>query len=87
MRLHGGLFGWGAGRLIGVLATVTAVCCVAASPAAAASKVINTIKVGSYPYAVSSDGTHVWVANVAENTVSEIEASTGNVINTNADHS
>ena len=34
------------------------------------------------PAGVSSDGTHVWVANYAENTVSEIEASSGTVIHT-----
>jgi YVTN family beta-propeller protein len=82
MRLHGGLSGSGAGRSIGVLATVAAVCCVAASPAAAASKVINTIAVGRTPFGVSADGTHVWVANSGSNTVSEIEASTGTLINT-----
>ena len=31
---------------------------------------------------MSSDGTHVWVANFGENTVSEIEASSGTVIHT-----
>ncbi len=38
--------------------------------------------VGSYPESVSSDGTHVWVTNVGEGTVSEIEASSGTVIHT-----
>ena len=27
---------------------------------------VQTIGVGSYPEAVSSDGTHVWVANVGD---------------------
>ncbi len=49
---------------------------------AAATGVIRTIPVGSYPGGVSSDGTHVWVTNVGEDTVSEIEASSGNVIRT-----
>ncbi|MGH9917841.1 MAG: YncE family protein, partial [Nitrososphaerales archaeon] len=49
---------------------------------AATGEVINTIKVGSEPFGVSSDGTHVWVTNLKEGTVSEIEAATGNVINT-----
>jgi DNA-binding beta-propeller fold protein YncE len=31
-----------------------------------------TVAVGSFPYGISSDGTHVWVANDADNTVSEI---------------
>ena len=31
---------------------------------------------------MSSDGTHVWVANSNDGTVSEIDASTGTVVNT-----
>jgi YVTN family beta-propeller protein len=50
--------------------------------ASAATGVIRTIPVGSYPDGVSSDGTHVWVANATEDTVSEIEASSGTVIRT-----
>src|ERR1700683_4912911 len=50
--------------------------------ASAASVVIQTINVGDGPYSVSSDGTHVWVANQNGNTVSEIDASTGGVIQT-----
>ena len=34
------------------------------------------------PSGVSSDGTHVWVANYGGGTVSEIDASTGTVVNT-----
>ena len=81
MSLRGGLCGSGVGRLTAVLAVVAAACCLAASPAAA-TEVINTIHVGEAPYGVSSDGTHVWVANETEDTVSEIEASSGKVINT-----
>jgi YVTN family beta-propeller protein len=84
MRLRNGFFGWRAGRTIGVLLAVVAICCVAAS-STAASEVINTIEVGEGPRGVSADGTHVWVANYEEGhegTVSEIEASTGKVINT-----
>jgi DNA-binding beta-propeller fold protein YncE len=33
---------------------------------------VRTIHVGSYPEGVSSDGTHVWVTNQLEETVSEI---------------
>ncbi len=73
----------GAVRLTGVLVAAVAVaaCCVGVS-SAAAEEVIRTIPVGSTPYGVSSDGTHVWVANWEENTVSEIEASSGEVIRT-----
>jgi len=49
---------------------------------ASAAAVVNTIPVGSDPEGVSSDGTHVWVANYAGDTVSEIDASTGTVVNT-----
>ena len=49
---------------------------------ASSGTVIRTIHVGSDPYGVSSDGTHVWVANSYEATVSEIEASSGTVIRT-----
>jgi YVTN family beta-propeller protein len=70
-----------AGSLVlgGALTTVMMVG--GALPAPAAT-VIQTITVGSYPYAVSSDGTHVWVANYNDNTVSELNASTGSVIQT-----
>ncbi len=78
---QGALCGSGIGRLTGVLVAVTAACCLAASPAAA-TEVINTIHVGEAPYGVSSDGTHVWVANETEDTVSEIDASSGKVIDT-----
>ena len=39
---------------------------------ASTGAVVNTIPVGTDPYRVSSDGTHVWVTNDADNTVSEI---------------
>jgi YVTN family beta-propeller protein len=76
-----GSCGSGAGRMIELLATVLAACCVVASPAAA-TEVIRMIPVGREPFAVSSDGTHVWVANYESSTVSEINASTGTVENT-----
>ena len=47
-----------------------------------AAAVVKTIKVGSHPVGVSSDGTHVWVTNYDDGTVSEIDASTGTVVNT-----
>jgi YVTN family beta-propeller protein len=50
--------------------------------AAAAAGVIRTIPVGLNSRGVSSDGTHVWVANAYEDTVSEIDASNGTVIRT-----
>jgi YVTN family beta-propeller protein len=73
----------GAARLTTVLvaAMAMAACCVGLSPAAA-EEGIRTIPVGSAPLSISSDGTHVWVTNVFENTVSEIEASSGTVIRT-----
>jgi YVTN family beta-propeller protein len=49
---------------------------------ASAAAVVNTITVGSDPDGVSSDGTHVWVTNYNGGTVSEIDASTGTVVNT-----
>jgi YVTN family beta-propeller protein len=52
------------------------------APSASAAKVVRTIPVGSLPYAVSSDGTHVWVANEGDGTVTEIDASTGVVVQT-----
>ena len=72
----------GAQRVIGVLlATVVVSACWVGVPSAAAG-VIRTIHVGGAPVDVSSDGTHVWVTNTVENTVSEIEASSGKVIRT-----
>ena len=35
-----------------------------------------------HPYGVSSDGTHVWVANTSDNTVTELNASDGSVVQT-----
>ncbi len=82
MRPLDGFSRAGAFRLTGVLVAAVAVaaCCVGVS--SAATRVIRTIHVGSYPYGVSSDGTHVWVTNQGEDTVSEIEASNGTVIRT-----
>ena len=65
---------------LGVLAAVGVSC--AAGSSAGAAEVINTIPVGSVPLAVSSDGTHVWVADYDEDAVSEIEAASGKVIKT-----
>jgi len=50
--------------------------------AISALSVTNTISVGSSPYEITSDGTHVWVTNSGNNTVSEIDASTHSVIST-----
>jgi YVTN family beta-propeller protein len=52
-----------------------------AQPASAA-EVIQTIPVGSLPVSVSSDGTHVWVANEGAETVTELKASTGSIVRT-----
>ena len=89
MRLLDGFSRAGAVRLTGVLlATVALVACCIGVSSAAATGVIRTIPVGSEPYAVSSDGTHVWVMNsglypaTAPGTVSEIDAPTGTVVNT-----
>jgi YVTN family beta-propeller protein len=60
---------------------LTAVVIGGAMPASAAM-VVQTINVGHTPVSVSSDGTHVWVANYGENTVSELNASTGFHIST-----
>jgi YVTN family beta-propeller protein len=81
MRLLGGFSRVGAVRLttVFVAAVAVATCCVGVS-AAAAEGVISTIPVGHRPYAVSSDGAHVWVVNREENSVAEIEASSGTVI-------
>ena len=52
-----------------------------ALPASAAA-VVQTIPVGTAPYGVSSDGTHVWVANQGDATVTELLATTGAVVQT-----
>ena len=44
-----------------------------ALPASAAT-VVQTIDVGTNPTGVSSDGTHIWVTNNLDNTVTEINA-------------
>ena len=36
---------------------------IAGAPSASAASVVNTIAVGTEPDGISSDGTHVWVAN------------------------
>ena len=64
--------------LFGVL---TASLAVGVLPASAAS-VEGTFAVGSAPLGVSSDGTHVWVANPFSNSVTEMNATTGAVIRT-----
>ena len=52
------------------------------APSASAASVVQTIAVGNVPGGVSSDGTHVWVANGGDNTVSELDASTGALVQT-----
>lgn len=69
-------------RSLGALAVLAALWLAIGASAASAAAVINTIPVGTHPYGVSSDGTHVWVANVDDGTVSEIAASTGTVVKT-----
>ena len=66
--------------LAAAAAVAAAFCLVAGVPAASASTVVQTIPVGGYPWAVSSDGTHVWVAG--NNGVTELDASTGAVVQT-----
>ena len=52
-----------------------------ALPASAAA-VIQTIGLNTTPLGISSDGTHVWVANIETNSVTELDASTGLVVQT-----
>jgi YVTN family beta-propeller protein len=82
MRLLDGFSRAGAVRLTGVLVASVAVatCCVGVSSAAAG--VIRTIPVGDAPEGISSYGGDVWVSNAFEDTVSEIDASSGTVIRT-----
>ena len=60
---------------------LTAVMTIGRALPGSAATVVQTITVGSGPRGVSSDGTHVWVANWG-NTVTELNASTGSVIRT-----
>ena len=69
-------------RSLGALVVLAAVWLAIGVSSASASAVVNTIPVGSDPYGVSSDGTHVWVTNNGGGTVSEIDASTGTVVKT-----
>ncbi len=69
-------------RLTGALVATVAVAACFVGVSSVAAEGIHTIPVGSYPEGVSSDGTHVWVATLFEDTVSEIEASSGTVIRT-----
>ena len=64
-------------KLIGLLAVLLAAVCAGGASPAAAAEVIRTITVGSEPAGVSSDGTHVWVADFGSGAVSEIDASAG----------
>jgi DNA-binding beta-propeller fold protein YncE len=70
-------------------AALVAVVLAPASVAAAGSKVAPRIPlagasvIGSgfnRPYAISSDGTHVWVANYGGNSVTELAAATGALV-------
>jgi YVTN family beta-propeller protein len=75
-------------RSLGAVAVLAALWLVIGVPSASAAAVVNTTPVGTSPIAVSSDGTHVWVGNYGnygdygDHTVSEIDASTGTVVNT-----
>jgi YVTN family beta-propeller protein len=69
-------------RSLGALAVLPALWLAVGVSSASAAAVVKTIPVGSEPGAVSSDGTHVWVANSGGGTVSEIDASTGTVVDT-----
>jgi YVTN family beta-propeller protein len=69
-------------RLLGALAVLAAVWLAIGVSSVSAAAVVKTIPVGSAPEGVSSDGTHVWVANFGGGTVSEIDASTGTVVKT-----
>jgi YVTN family beta-propeller protein len=40
----------------------------------------RTIPVGSFPEGISSDGTHVWVADTGSNMVTELKTKTGSVV-------
>ena len=55
---------------------------IAGAPSASAASVVKTIAVGTEPDGISSDGTHVWVANAISDTVTELNASTGAVVQT-----
>ena len=83
MRLLDGFSRAGAVRLTGALvATVAVVACCVGVSSAAGEGLFRAIPVGSHPEGVSAYGGEVWVANRFEDTVSEIEASSGTVINT-----
>ena len=69
-------------RSLGALAVLAAVWLAIGMSSVSAAAVVKTIPVGSAPEGVSSDGTHVWVANFGGGTVSEIDASTGTVVKT-----
>jgi YVTN family beta-propeller protein len=43
---------------------------------------VRTIPVGSDANAVLSEGTHVWVTNLFDGTVTEVNASDGSVVQT-----
>ena len=44
---------------------------------AATGVIADTIAVGDSPYGVAFDGTHIWVPNLNDDTVSKIVAATG----------
>ncbi len=74
-------------RMVVGLALLLFGCALAGAPKVGATPppapyVLRTIPVGNGPDAISSDGTHVWVANGTDGTVTEIDAATGTVIGT-----
>lgn len=83
MRLRSGLWGWSYLRPLALAFTLALACCLVPTVALGA-QTIRTIEVGSEPAAISSDGSHVWVTNGAEgeDSVSEIDASTGKLLRT-----
>jgi YVTN family beta-propeller protein len=75
-------------RFVVAVAVLAGVCLMVGASSAGASAVVNTIPVApvdtveSELLGLSSDGTHVWVTNAIGDTVSEIDASSGTVVNT-----
>jgi YVTN family beta-propeller protein len=69
------------GSLVFAGALIASVLVGAVPASASSSVVVRTIRVGTAPDAVSSDGTHVWVAD-ERGQVTELSASTGAVIHT-----
>ena len=55
---------------------------VSSAPAGATKSVVNTLKIGTNPNDIEASGNNLWIANKGDNTVQEMDATTGEILKT-----